>query len=239
VKTTTNMSDEKPTVDDDDVPMQDEEAGEATAPILRKSVKPYGASLISVMFAASAFICSTASSYSCSFVRLSIRTNGVTVGFMTRGIWGGQARTFDTCSKYSGDMIDALTRTSRAFSVLVTIFGAMCMLMVFMLYSAPPRLIRASMISMGNACMFCCLFQGLTLCLIPSNLCKGSSIVTASTSSCELDIGAKLSICAVVFWFFAGCTMAPAPGEMEMVREEQEKLIAEVDAAKAEVKAQG
>jgi hypothetical protein len=29
--------------------------------------------------------------------------------------------------------------------------------------------------------------------------------------------------------------MAPTPDEMEMVREEQEKFIAEVDAAKAEV----
>eukprot|EP00978_Attheya_sp_CCMP212_P008459 scaffold19863_cov52-Attheya_sp.AAC.5 len=235
------MSDEKPTVDDDDVPMQDEEAGEATGPIIRKTVKPYGASLISVMFAASAFICSTASSYTCSFVRLSVLVgeSGSTLGFMTRGIWGGQVTPLRTCSKYSGDVIDALTRTSRAFSVLVTIFGAMCMLMVFMLYAAPPRLIRASMISMGNACMFCCLFQGLTLCLIPSDLCKGASIVTGTTASCELDIGAKLSISAVVFWFFAGSSMAPTPGEMEMVREEQEKLIAEVDAAKTEVKAHG
>jgi hypothetical protein len=198
---------------------------------VRPQGKPHGASLISVLFAGIAFACSTVATYSCNYVEITERDDSNNVlGTYSRGIWYGQDDLADTCSKYGSSSsgspsVGSDVRAARAFGVLTTLFGGFAMVVVLMLYAAPSRFIRMAMVSMGGLCLKCCLFQGLTLLMIESSFCKGDYLVKNSKSKCDMDLGAQLTICAIIFWLVAACTMMPNPAEKQMMKEARGRML--------------
>lgn len=95
------------------------------------------------------------------------------------------------------------------------------------------------MMSVQNSCVQCCLFQGLTLLMIPSRACHGNGDVNANENlDCDMDLGAQLSIAATTLWFVSCCMMMPTQDEARQVKQQQMEMIEEMK-AKAKANAQG
>mmetsp|Transcript_1576 Transcript_1576/g.2316 ORF Transcript_1576/g.2316 Transcript_1576/m.2316 type:complete len:237 (+) Transcript_1576:191-901(+) len=66
----------------------------------------------------------------------------------------------------------------------------------------------------GISYIFCCLFQGLTFLFLNSNVCTDNQLVNSVGSpypeECSWDVGTRMNIAAVVFWFVAGVLMVKA-----------------------------
>jgi hypothetical protein len=110
--------------------------------------------------------------------------------------------------------LDSKARTVMAFSILALFFGGIG---VFFSYLAPCSGSRFSLMwmSLGNAFLFTCILQGLTLLIQNSSICSDNPVMQAMESEsptvretfadeCEWGPGFRLNITSVVFWFLAG-----------------------------------
>lgn len=119
----------------------------------------------------------------------------------------------ETCYNYpSGMNMDSQWRSARAFSTMCLIIGGVVTFFALLAGCLYPN--KGTYKAGGMAYMLCCLFSGLSLLLLDSNLCHNNLLIgqlqqqlpdTTVTfeSSCSMATGAKCTIAATVLWFLA------------------------------------
>mmetsp|Transcript_9315 Transcript_9315/g.16536 ORF Transcript_9315/g.16536 Transcript_9315/m.16536 type:complete len:223 (+) Transcript_9315:55-723(+) len=186
-------------------------------------------SIITSVFAATAFLLSWAAAFGCSFLSFTSTsgfTRPVTIQF---GIWSYQFWTvatsvggsiiFETCHRYPSDMeVDSYLRSARAFSTLALLFGGVFLFSNLIASCISP--LRKTSHLEGSAFLLACLFQGLSLLLLNSVICKDNTLVEQLlndvvglgnqgmdfSDTCSVSTGANCTIAAIVFWFLAALT---------------------------------
>mmetsp|Transcript_24561 Transcript_24561/g.49007 ORF Transcript_24561/g.49007 Transcript_24561/m.49007 type:complete len:334 (+) Transcript_24561:3-1004(+) len=132
------------------------------------------------------------------------------------GIKNGSFFVADTCEEYSSQIIDGNWMVARAFGILALVIGGVHALIISWLsFGSKKSFLRAS------TCMkispwihlLCCLFQALTLIILQNEFCNLSlkqgieSLLERATiewgDRCELELGSKMAMASVAFWFFA------------------------------------
>jgi hypothetical protein len=182
-------------------------------------------SIVSV-FVAVSVILSFVANISCSAVSFySSVSGGTTMQFgvyLRRGMhaweYGDELYISKTCINYDGDDMnpDAKWKTAKGFAILAIVFGSILpCVSCFM-----PKLDKP----IGACILLVCLFQGLTLLLLDSNLCKNNNVIIDLNdripdtfpedkfpSECSRDWGYNSNIACVVFWFLTGVLMIALP----------------------------
>jgi len=128
------------------------------------------------------------------------------------------------CYLYPDSFVaDSNLKAARAFNVLTTSIGFLCMLM--MLCSACTPFSRGSWGCTGIYLILCSLFVGLTLLIKKSNLCtaqldykKGDEVYTFD-GACTLGYGSNCAIAAIVIFFFAGVSVLKVPPPEVLIAE--------------------
>eukprot|EP00978_Attheya_sp_CCMP212_P024764 scaffold78419_cov48-Attheya_sp.AAC.1 len=178
------------------------------------------------LFVAVSVILSFLANISCSAVSFySTLSGGTTLEFgvyLRRGTvvweWGDDFYASKTCINYDGDDMnpDAKWKTVKAFTIFAIVFGSILpCVSCFM-----PNLEKP----IGACMLLVCLFQGLTLLLLDSNLCKNNNIINTLNAKippgseeflfpdeCSRDWGYNSNIACVVFWFFTAVLMIALP----------------------------
>eukprot|EP00984_Skeletonema_dohrnii_P012273 scaffold4963_cov115-Skeletonema_dohrnii-CCMP3373.AAC.3 len=132
------------------------------------------------------------------------------------GIKNGSFFVTDTCEEYSSQIIDGNWMVARAFGILALVIGGVHALIISWLsFGSKKPFLRTS------TCMkispwihlLCCLFQALTLIILQNEFCNQSlkqgieSLLERATiewgDRCELELGSKMTMASVAFWFFA------------------------------------
>jgi hypothetical protein len=135
---------------------------------------------------------------------------------------------YNTCQYYSsleddagfGFTVDAKTRTVWAFSIMTPILGGLliCMACLGPCRTVPPSQWKC----LGNLFIILSIFQGLTLLVQSSSICKNNpimqylevadvSLADTFPDTCERATGYILNIVAVVCWFLAGVLAITCP----------------------------
>jgi len=182
-------------------------------------------SIVTSIFAASAFLLSWEAAVSCRFISFSS-----TLGFsqpvtMRFGIWtwedwtfitstGGTTVVYETCNHYPSDVkMDSKWKECRAFSTIGLIIGVVFLFSnLFSSCLSRPRQGYEAFAFLAIA-----IFQGLSLLLLKSALCKDNGLVLKlreevqledfeMDGTCSMHTGANCTIAAVVLWFLAGLT---------------------------------
>jgi len=183
-------------------------------------------SIFASTFAAAAFILCWAAGFGCEFISFT-STSGfsqpVTFKF---GIWTGQfwslatttggSYIFETCHRYSGVEIDPSWRAARVFSLMALGFGGIFLFSnVISSYVSP---LRNTSRFEAYGFVLACIFQGLSLLLLNSALCKDNILIQQIQvdevavlgragvdfpDTCSLGRGANCAIAAAVFWCLA------------------------------------
>ena len=107
--------------------------------------------------------------------------------------------------------IDAKWSAARAFHALTLIGGSLFLVIDFFQVCVNGR-VKPQPIWMSYLLLLTCLFSGLTLLVLDSDLCKQNQLLVVEDDvdgyefiqQCMLGIGAKAVISATVFWFVAG-----------------------------------
>mmetsp|Transcript_15814 Transcript_15814/g.26989 ORF Transcript_15814/g.26989 Transcript_15814/m.26989 type:complete len:224 (+) Transcript_15814:39-710(+) len=204
-------------------------------------------SIITSIFAATAFLLAWAAEFNCAFLSFTSDTSTfsqpITVHF---GIWSYQFWTvatstggsviFETCHRYPGDVeVDGSWKAARAFSTLTLIFGGVFLLINLIASCIHPT--RNTSPLESTAFLLASIFQGLSLLLLNSSLCKNNAILYTLQSdmsklgnpaiefpeTCSLSMGANCAIAAIVFWALAACMSG-----MSRVAERREKEESEI-----------
>lgn len=110
---------------------------------------------------------------------------------------------------------DSKWMAARAFNTLALIGGFLWLMVDFCTTCARGR-IKPEPIWMGCLLLLTCLFSGLTLIALDSNICKNYELIPIENmegyefnDECEISTGANLVIAATVFWFVASlCSLA-------------------------------
>jgi hypothetical protein len=182
-------------------------------------------SITATLFSAVAFLLSWSAEFGCKFISF-VSTSGfkdpVRINF---GIWYYQAWTiatsvngsviFETCHRYPSTVeIDSAWKAARAFSTLTVIIGGVLLFSTLISACVSPEK-RNLTKSEGVGYILCCLFQGLSLLLLNSGVCKDNGLVETLKASmplidldfddtCSISTGARCAIAATVFYFLAG-----------------------------------
>eukprot|EP00978_Attheya_sp_CCMP212_P025200 scaffold80694_cov47-Attheya_sp.AAC.1 len=164
--------------------------------------------------------------------------------FMRRGIvvwndWEGDPVWAKTCISYDGDDMDpdAKWKTAKAFAIIAIVLGTLlpCIGCFMPKFEKP----------IGACLLLVCLFQGLTLLILESNLCKNNNVINfwnavipdeeadkRFSTECSRDWGYNCNIACVIFWFISGMLMIAIPvsdkgASPETELKEQEKELEE------------
>eukprot|EP00978_Attheya_sp_CCMP212_P039597 scaffold207410_cov82-Attheya_sp.AAC.2 len=208
------------------------------------------------LFVTVSVILSFLANISCSAVSFySSLSGGITLQFgvyLRKGTdvwgWGDDLNTYKTCINYDGDDMnpDAKWKTAKAFTIFAIVFGSILpCVSCFM-----PNLEKP----IGACMLLVCLFQGLTLLLLDSNLCKNNNVVNTLNAKipegseefkfpdeCSRDWGYNSNIACVVFWFFTAVLMIALPtsdnagGTEEVAQKDEEASPAETELKEMDV----
>jgi hypothetical protein len=144
--------------------------------------------------------------------------------FMRRGFIGwsdwdsGLYIITKTCVKYDGDDTDpdAKWNTAKAFAIIAIVLGTLlpCVSCFMPKFEKP----------IGACLLLVCLFQGLSLLILESNLCKNNKLINSWNAiipdefedrrfptECSRDWGYNCNIASVIFWFISGMLMIALP----------------------------
>lgn len=199
----------------------------------------------------------------CTFVKFASTDDDETAS-LEFGIWRYLHVSESSCDGYPDDdddvyvyvYVDPSWKAARAFSILSLIFGTF--LVVYTIAKSALLFSRKMQLSCGGCDAFIYLlvgiFQGLTLLMLDSGVCKDNALVrelnrrpddgsgSGSDSDtlifknvCEVSTGAKLAMSAAFFYFFA--SFAALQWQIERDRElhyfsddiDEEPLLAEED----------
>ena len=132
------------------------------------------------------------------------------------GIKNGSFFVADTCEEYSSQIIDGNWMVARAFGILALVIGGVHALIISWLsFGSKKSFLRASTCLKISPWihLLCCLFQALTLIILQNEFCNLSlkqgieSLLERATiewgDRCELELGSKMTIASVAFWFLA------------------------------------
>lgn len=186
-------------------------------------------SIITSVFAATAFLLSWAAGLECKFVSFATTSGFVEPVKVQFGIWSYQFWTvatstggsviFETCHRYPPDfVVDGNLKAARAFSTLAFIFGGVFLFSNLLSSCVSP--LRNTPKLEAPAFLVACIFQGLTFLLLHSSLCTDNALIAklegdvASLGNsgvefpetCSVSTGARCTIAAIVFWFMAALT---------------------------------
>eukprot|EP00550_Attheya_septentrionalis_P012306 CAMPEP_0198302976 /NCGR_PEP_ID=MMETSP1449-20131203/56649_1 /TAXON_ID=420275 /ORGANISM="Attheya septentrionalis, Strain CCMP2084" /LENGTH=240 /DNA_ID=CAMNT_0044005455 /DNA_START=672 /DNA_END=1394 /DNA_ORIENTATION=- len=149
--------------------------------------------------------------------------------------YGNDLYVSSACINYDGDDMnpDAKWKTAKAFTIFALVFGSLLpCVSCFM-----PNLYKP----IGACMLLVCLFQGLTMLILDSNLCKNNSVINDINNEipdiaaderfpteCSRDWGFNSNIACVVFWFVTAMIMITLPtsdnaGDMEEVPPQDEE----------------
>ena len=140
--------------------------------------------------------------------------------------YNGQAYLYNHCERYDTlknlgwDFTeDKKWKATKAFAIITPIIGGIALILGCVVRT--PSAGKA----IGLAFILCCLFQGLSLLVLQSDVCKDNPAINFIKSltpavgkdypsECAWDTGFKLSISAVPMWFVAALAfMATRPEE--------------------------
>eukprot|EP00978_Attheya_sp_CCMP212_P013225 scaffold33231_cov38-Attheya_sp.AAC.1 len=178
------------------------------------------------LFVTVSVILSFLANISCSAVSFYSPLNGGTTlefgVYLRRGTavweWGNDLYVSKTCINYDGDDMnpDAKWKTAKAFTIFAIVFGSI----LPCISCCMPNLEKP----IGACMLLVCLFQGLTLLLLDSNLCKNNNLINNLNAEipegseeflfpdeCSRDWGYNSNIACVVFWFFTAVLMIALP----------------------------
>lgn len=123
----------------------------------------------------------------------------------------------DVCRSYDDDVEkDATWKAAQAFSIMAPIWGVLA----FVPMMVSPNTTKIT----GLLLLVACLFQGLTLLILKSELCDAyenplfgqfpvlqATGVLTTEDKCTLGRSAIVSICATCLWFLAGLFAVALP----------------------------
>jgi hypothetical protein len=179
------------------------------------------------LFVTVSVILSFLANISCSAVSFySPMSGGINLQFgvylrKSADVWGydgDEFKIYKTCINYDGDNMnpDAKWNTAKAFTIFAIVFGSL----LPCVSCAMPNLYKP----IGACMLLVCLFQGLTLLLLDSNLCKNNNVINTInneipnenadrrfTTECSRDWGYNSNIACVVFWFLTAVLMIALP----------------------------
>ena len=189
-------------------------------------------------FAVIAFFLAWKGSLGCEFVQFTLlptNSNNATVDdepiTVHFGIWyrqsvefynytdstgGGGYYKVSTCEDYDESIvIDPSWMAARAFSVLVLILGGLALLLALATCCCPNHVQVTNIGRLnGSIYLLVTIFQGLTLIVLPSKLCRNNDYIQQKMGhdiveytfpeECNISEDAKCIISATVFWFLAG-----------------------------------
>jgi hypothetical protein len=150
-------------------------------------------------------------------------------GFVKWEDWNGNHYISKTCVNYDGDDMDpdAKWKTAKAFGIIAIVLGTLlpCVGCFMPKFEKP----------IGACLLLVCLFQGLTLLILESNLCKNNSVITSwnalipdeaadkrFSTECSRDWGYNCNIACVIFWFISGMLLIALPASDEDASPETE-----------------
>lgn len=121
---------------------------------------------------------------------------------------------YEGCTKYPDFYeVDAMWSAARAFNALALIGGLLWVVIDSCNQCVRGRGDKPDPLWMSYLLLLTCLFSGLTLLVLDSNLCKNNDLLTLDDGldgmyefigPCTISGGAKNIILATVFWFMAG-----------------------------------
>ena len=183
------------------------------------------------VLAAAAFIVTLFGGVYCKFLSftpdVTIVDDSLTLNF---GIWYYQGYALvesptqgtllmQTCFRYpDGTVFDAKWKCAMAFSTMALIIGGVLAFWSLLAGCFYPT--KKMYCAAGTIYMVCGLFTGLSLLMLDSNACIGTSLKTelsaltgfTYSSSCSMGVGAKCTIAATAMWFvaaLAACVVEP------------------------------
>eukprot|EP00581_Thalassiosira_minuscula_P009426 CAMPEP_0183707732 /NCGR_PEP_ID=MMETSP0737-20130205/4225_1 /TAXON_ID=385413 /ORGANISM="Thalassiosira miniscula, Strain CCMP1093" /LENGTH=219 /DNA_ID=CAMNT_0025935461 /DNA_START=146 /DNA_END=802 /DNA_ORIENTATION=- len=211
-----------------------------------KTSKKFNA--LQIVFAITAFVLMWIGTLRCGFVKFT-STSGTSEPISLQfGIWYYQffsvvftvdgAFAFESCHGYPDWVsLDGSWKAARAFSVLTFIFSIIVLVTACVSACAIAGTGRITFAWEAPVFLMVALFQGLTLLLLNSNVCKNNLLIQDVTTkypdigfpdTCSLDTGAKLSISAMVFFFVASVSAFLAhKAENEEIKAEGESGLTE------------
>ncbi|KAK1746689.1 hypothetical protein QTG54_002033 [Skeletonema marinoi] len=133
------------------------------------------------------------------------------------GIKNGSFFVADTCEEYSSqNIVDGNWVVARAFGILALVIGGVHALIISWLSFGSKKSFLRTFTCMKISPwihLLCCLFQALTLIILRNEFCNQSlkqgieSLLERATiewgDRCELELGSKMAIASVAFWFSA------------------------------------
>jgi hypothetical protein len=209
--------------------------------------KALGFSSLEVVFSMTAFLLMWIGSLRCNFVQFNVISGYSEPLSLQFGMWRLRTWTFaatvdaayliEGCGSYpDGIDIDPSWKAARAFSIMAFIFGLFVLIGSCVAGCAiiSDRGIKTYGV-LAPGYLLTAIFQGLTLLLLNSNVCRDNGLVKEAmdltrvtfTDVCSIGQGAKLIISATVFWFAAAFTSFAArhfeKAESGVVEEEEEQ----------------
>ncbi|KAL9181705.1 hypothetical protein ACHAXT_012048 [Thalassiosira profunda] len=186
-------------------------------------------SIITSILAATAFLLCWAAEFGCNFVSFTSTTGFTQPVAVQFGLWSYQFWTvatsiggsviFESCHKYPSETnVDGSWKAARAFSILALIFGGVFLLKNLISGCITP--LRRASISEGPAFLAAGVFQGLSLLLLQSSVCKDNDLMRqlerdaerlgnvgmSFPDTCSVSTGANCAIAATVIWALAALT---------------------------------
>ncbi|KAL3779668.1 hypothetical protein ACHAW5_008689 [Stephanodiscus triporus] len=135
----------------------------------------------------------------------------------------GEMYVFETCYFYpEGTAYDANWKSAKAFNTMALCIGGIATFATLLAGCVHPT---KKMFQIGGMFhMVCCIFTGLSLLLLNSNVCNNNLLVKeferafplldlTFPETCSMGVGAKTTISATVLWFVAAilaCKSGPA-----------------------------
>ena len=125
----------------------------------------------------------------------------------------GEVYVFETCYKYpEATICDANWKSAKAFNTMAMIIGGIVAILT--LVAGCIHQSKKIFQIFGMLYIVCCLFTGLSLLLLNSNVCNNNLNIAAFElafplldlsfpDTCTMGVGAKTTISATVLWFVA------------------------------------
>lgn len=179
--------------------------------------------LLGSSFAITAFVLMWIGSIRCSFLKFRSTSAPVDQFDLELGLWFYQywsllistsgAFVYESCNPYPDfTAIDASWKAARAFGIITFVFAIVMLIVACISACTCNRGYALTHVWEAPAYLLTAICQGLVLLLLNSNACKsdvlfmlgGPAIWDISfEKTCSIATGAKLVICATVFWFCA------------------------------------